>query len=195
MSDYWLCEAGAELFRQVDRVYPKRDHASDGWIGDASHAAAVSDHNPCWRCTGKHYGVVRAIDIDASLGGPDGYNSTLVSWQIANQLRQAMIKGDQRISYIIAWDNKRGGDFISSMNPAYSPLGVWRPYTGDSHVNHIHISFTSVGDFHDKPFDLPVFDQHRREKKKLRRLIDSGMDQMARVRRRLARLRRKLRHL
>ena len=158
MSDYWLCDAGDRLFSQVNRRWPKRGHASDGWIGDASHQAAVSDHNPCWTCTGERYGVVRAIDIDASLTAPDAYNYTNDSWDLANQLRNAMVKGDDRISYVIAWDPTRKQDYIASLNPAYQPLGRWREYTGDSHINHIHVSFTPLGDFRGVKFDLPIFE-------------------------------------
>lgn len=157
MTDYWLSKAAETLRAQIDARWPGRERASDGWIGDASHAAAVSDHNPCWTCTGKSYGVVRALDVDASLGGPNGWNSTADSWALAQQLRAAMIAGDKRVAYIIAWDNERKADYICSMNPAYQPLGVWRPYTGDSHQNHVHVSFTPAGDQDGRPFDLPIF--------------------------------------
>lgn len=157
MSDYWACKAGTRLLAQIDKKWPKRDRASDGWIGDSSHQAAVSDHNPCWTCTGERNGVVRARDFDASFGGAPGYNTSAQAWQLANQLRRAMLDGDDRIAYIIAWNPDKGRDFICSMNSSYQPLGVWREYTGDSHVNHIHVSFTAAGDFQDRPFDLPIF--------------------------------------
>jgi hypothetical protein len=34
------------LRRQIDAEFPTRDHASDGWIGDAAHQAKTSGHNP-----------------------------------------------------------------------------------------------------------------------------------------------------
>jgi hypothetical protein len=46
------------LGSDVDRVWPLRDHGSDGWIGDASHRERQSDHNPDTR------GVVHAVDLD-----------------------------------------------------------------------------------------------------------------------------------
>lgn len=163
MADYFLCAAGKTLFEQVNAEFPNRDKASDGWIGDPSHAAAISDHNPCWSCSGPRRGVVRAIDIDASFGSKPGYNTSEQAWRLANQLRAAMRDGDGRISYIIAWDPSRKQDYICSMNPAYQPIGTWRVYTGDSHVNHIHVSFTSEGDFQGRKFDLPLLNQEEDE--------------------------------
>lgn len=144
-----LCDAGITLFRQVNREWPVRDHASDGWLGDASHT--TGDHVP------DANGIVHAIDIDASLGGKPGYNSTKEAWNLANQLRNTMIDGDRRLSYIIAWNPDRAADFICSMNGAYQPLGRWRVYEGDSHVNHIHTSFTTRADHDGRRFDLPIF--------------------------------------
>lgn len=33
-----------QLFAEFDGLAPDRDHSSDGWIGDASHADRSSDH-------------------------------------------------------------------------------------------------------------------------------------------------------
>lgn len=140
----WLSEAGDRLRSQINRAYPHRDTASEGWIGTGGdHAPAAS-------------GVVRAVDIDSSFGGKPGYNTTEQAWQVANQLRRAMLNGDRRVAYIIAWDPMRKADYICSMNTAYSPLGGWRVYTGDSHINHIHVSFTPAGDRNGRPFNLPA---------------------------------------
>lgn len=191
MSDYWLSKAGAKLFAQVNAKWPKRERASDGWVGDASHQAAVSDHNPCWTCAGARNGVVRAIDIDASLDDAPGYKTSKKAWKLANQLRAAMVEGDDRLSYIIAWDPKRNADYICSMNPAYQPLGVWRPYTGDSHVNHVHVSFTPEGDFRDRDFDLPILGPSVPER--LKRLRDKLKRRSKKVAAALRRVLRKIR--
>jgi hypothetical protein len=45
------------LRHQVDQLAPNRDKDSDGWIGDTSHQARKSEHNP------DANGVVRALDI------------------------------------------------------------------------------------------------------------------------------------
>ena len=146
-----LCAAGVTLFRQVNREWPVRDHASDGWLGDAAHT--TGDHVP------DRNGIVHAIDIDASFGGKAGYNTTPEAWKLANQLRKAMIDGDRRISYIIAYDPERKQTFICSRNTAYQPLGKWRVYTGDSHINHIHVSFTTLADNDGRRFELPIFQE------------------------------------
>ena len=59
-----LCAGGVRLRDQIDRRWPNRHKRSDGWIGDAAHAARKSDHNPI-------DGVVFALDIDENMGkGP-----------------------------------------------------------------------------------------------------------------------------
>ena len=141
-----LCDAGTTLFRQVNEMYPNRDTASDGWL----NWSPTSDH-----CPDPQTGISHAVDIDASFGaGGDGWDTSKDAWKLANQLRAAMLAGDRRISYIIAWNPEAGKDFICSMNRDYSPLGVWREYTGDSHQNHIHVSFTEAADNDGRPFDL-----------------------------------------
>jgi hypothetical protein len=184
MTDYWLSRAGVRMRRQIDRRWPKRDKASEGWIGDPSHAARPSDHNPCWTCAGDRYGVVRAIDIDSSMGGKAGYNTTPEAWRLANQIRAAMRMGDRRISYIIAYDPDAKNTKIASMNPDYSPLGGWRDYSGRSHENHIHVSFTPRGDHDGDPFELPILNVRvARLTVAIRKIADTISDLRAELRR------------
>lgn len=116
MAGSWrLAESLDTLRRQINEAYPRRNKASDGTIGDAAHAAGVSDHNP------DKNGVVSALDIthDPEHG--------LDIAQLAETLRNSQ---DARIKYVIA--NKRV--FVS-------PSWVWWPYSGDDpHENHLHIS-------------------------------------------------------
>jgi hypothetical protein len=135
------------------------------------------------------------VDIDASFGGPPGYNTTTEAWRFANQLRQNMLDGDDRISYIIAYDPDAKQTKICSMNPSYQPRGVWRDYTGNSHQNHVHVSFTVAGDFHGRTFDLPVLRDEAAKRRRLVRIIDRLRDTGHRGGRRVRRLLRKLRHL
>jgi hypothetical protein len=124
MTTYFLAPSLAALRDELNAAFPKRDHASDGWIGDASHQAeSYSDHNPCWSCGGQLAGVVRALDIDS---GPDGDDKH----DLVQTVLQATI-GDPRTWYVI-WQGK-----------IYSRTYGWAPrvYTGpDPHINHVHVS-------------------------------------------------------
>ena len=121
-----LCAAGVKLRTQINKFYPKRDKASDGWIGDQRHQNTKSDHNP-----DKKTGFVRALDIDSDLG--KGIDSA----ELSESLRLLAKGGEKRIAYII--HNKR----------IASPLlkWAWRPYLGSNpHTLHMHVSFTPLGD-------------------------------------------------
>jgi len=65
----YLAPCLATLRSEINAAHPERDKTSDGWIGDASHAARKSDHNPDPVVTG----VVRAIDIDKDGMDKDEY--------------------------------------------------------------------------------------------------------------------------
>lgn len=131
MSTFFLAPALVELRSEVDAKYPNRDHASDGWIGDPSHAARVSDHNPCWTCPGRLNGIVRAIDIDIS---PDGRADA----DIRSDVLKTTI-GDHRVWYVI------------SNGKIYSRTFGWaaRAYTGtNGHFEHVHVSLAhAVAEF------------------------------------------------
>jgi hypothetical protein len=135
---YKLCKAGQQLRLQVDDSYPDRDKSSDGWLGDTSHKARRSDHNPDAK------GIVRAIDIDRDLSGkakPD-----LMPY-LADQIRVCAKRGDKRISYII---------FAGRI--ASSRMGWrWRKYRGiNPHNTHCHISFSPKGDTDGSFFFIPM---------------------------------------
>ena len=132
-----LCKAGQQLREQIDDSYPDRDRQSDGWIGDAAHAARPSDHNP-----DPINGIVRAIDVDKDL---DTRPST--GAYLADQIRLCAKSGDKRIAYVI-YSGK-----IASAKKSWS----WRPYDGiNRHDHHIHISFTKEGDANGSWFDIPM---------------------------------------
>lgn len=96
----------------VNARWPGRDRTSDGWIGDTSHAARPSDHNPA-----RPSGIVRALDIDV-----DGIDrAALVAALIA----------DERTEYVISHG------VIYQRRYGFAP----RPYTGpNKHTEHIHLS-------------------------------------------------------
>lgn len=143
----WLCHCGKALKSQIDDKWPRRDRRSDGWIGDLRHQkqGQMSDHNP----DPKANNVVRAIDIDADLGGPKNTSAYL-----ADQLRQyaRADKRNKRIKYII-----HNGKIASSI------MGWrWRKYSGiDGHWHHIHVSFNPTGDNDKTPFDIDLLKENQ----------------------------------
>jgi hypothetical protein len=132
-----LCAAGLTLRDQVNRAFPDRDRRSDGAVGDTSHSARKSDHNPDAK------GWVRAIDVDANLS-----NDPKASYVFANQLR-LLARRDRRLSYLI----------YSGRIASRKTLWRWRPYKGvNPHISHIHISFTKKGDKDGRPFNIPILE-------------------------------------
>ena len=130
MSSYFLAPALVVLRDQINRDYPKRDKSSDGWIGDTSHAARPSDHNPDWKASGKYRGIVRALDIDVD-GNRPGVD---LRREILN-----MTIGDPRVWYVI------------SNGIIYSRTYGWKAlkYTGpNGHFKHVHVSLMHMrGEF------------------------------------------------
>lgn len=132
-----LCAAGLTLRSQIDKAFPNRDRRSDGSVGDTSHAARKSDHNPDAK------GWVRAIDIDADLS-----DDKKASYVLANQLR-LLARRDRRFSYII----------YSGRIASLRSLWRWKQYKGvNPHIHHVHISFTKKGDKDGRPFDIPILE-------------------------------------
>ena len=142
----WLSKAAVEMRDAINHCFPNRDKRSDGWIGDAKHATTKSDHNP-----DKKNGCVRALDIDADLGG-----SKSTSIYLADQLRRmAKTKRDKRIAYVI-----HAGKIAS---PILN--WKWRKYSGiNPHYSHIHISFTAAGDYDGSVFEgIPLLEMNGKE--------------------------------
>jgi hypothetical protein len=110
------------LRRQINEMAPDRDKSSDGTIGDASHQARRSDHNP------NADGVVTAMDItNDPAHGVDARG-------IAEML---LVSRDSRIKYVIS-DRKifSSPGFSTSKTPWH-----WRPYSGaNAHTRHVHVS-------------------------------------------------------
>lgn len=133
-----LSKSAIQLREQIDDAFPDRDRTSDGWIGDAKHAARKSDHNP------DAQGWVRAIDIDRDLSGkakPD------IMPDLADQIRLYGKAHPKRIAYII-FNGK-----IASNKKGWA----WRDYDGiNKHNHHCHISFTKAADEASDFFQIPL---------------------------------------
>lgn len=105
-----------KLRDQINGAYPNRSKASDGTIGDASHEASASDHNP------NAAGVVCAMDITHS--PQSGFDAHA----LADRLR---VNRHPDLKYIIS--NRRiCGDWTG---------WAWWPYSrSNPHSSHVHFS-------------------------------------------------------
>jgi type VI protein secretion system component Hcp len=121
-----------QLRAEFDRIAPGRDHASDGWIGDAAHQREMSDHNddevgnvPIHDAD--HVHEVHAIDVDTDLAVP-GLDMEQVVQFLLGRCRSG---AENRLRYMIynrrIWEADNG----------------WKQktYTGVSaHTEHGHFS-------------------------------------------------------
>lgn len=142
----WFPEpAIVSILLDANRVAPKRSHASDGIIGDASHAASVSDHNP------DTDGGVHACDITNDPAG--GFDA----WQWAHAVSNRIVQGlETRVKYLVSNDGK-GCDQIFSKRD-----GVWAWRQNGSckteHRSHLHVSilYTDAAENDQTPFFSPA---------------------------------------
>jgi hypothetical protein len=119
-----------QLKDQIDAAYPGRSISSDGWVGDAAHAARVSDHNP------DADGVVRARDFTEDLAIGLSMN------QIAEDIR---VSRDKRVKYVI-----HEGRMFSSYSTSARAAWEWGPYTGiNAHLTHMHVSVLGPSSVYD----------------------------------------------
>lgn len=111
-----LANSLVKLRDQVNAAFPNRNKASDGWIGDAAHAASASDHNP------NGAGVVCALDIT---------NSPQTGFDVHALADRIRVNRHSNLKYIIS--NRRiCGDWTG---------WAWWPYNGSNpHSSHAHFS-------------------------------------------------------
>lgn len=113
------------LLAEFDVGFPGRSKVADGSIGDTSHQARPSDHNPDWGAGG----VVRARDFTHSPPTLD----------IHKEVRKPEILKDPRNKYIISQGQIMASYPVGGY-AAYSP----RPYHGSNgHYHHAHVSIKS----------------------------------------------------
>jgi len=127
------------LLGQLNNMAPKRSTASDGALGDQSHKARASDHNPSG-------GVVHARDFTHD--PHDGLDCNV----LANQL---VASGDSRIKYVI-WNRKKT---YWGRTLFFKKVLKWRKYTGvNPHNHHLHLSVNSGASGDDaRRWNLPMF--------------------------------------
>lgn len=107
------------LRAQYNAAYPSRSTAYDGTIGDASHQARPSDHNP------GPDGIVQAMDLTATQAVGD----------VLAEAALATLKARGQKGYVI-WDR-------CIANPSVRG-GAWRRYNGSNpHDHHVHVSVHS----------------------------------------------------
>ncbi|MFI5933099.1 hypothetical protein [Actinoplanes sp. NPDC051494] len=137
-----------KLRAEFNSLAPGRDKASDGSIGDTSHSAGASDHNPDE--TGNtstedadNKDEVHAIDVDADLRKSGWTMQRCVDIIVARHKAGK----DDRLQYVI-WKRR-----IASRSWGWT----WRDYTGTSpHTEHAHFSsrYTTAQESDTRPWGL-----------------------------------------
>lgn len=130
-----------ELREQLDARFPLRDKTSDGGIGDTSHSARSSSHNPDKTGNPEHRDgdskdEVRARDFDADLRDPTGITAERVVQKIVEKARAGQLP---HLRYVIF--NKR----IWTKSNGFKT----QVYTGkNTHQLHFHVNsdFTQAAD-------------------------------------------------
>lgn len=110
-----LAPALVTLRAEINAAHPHRDRSSDGWIGDVSHSARLSDHNP-----EPPSGIVRAIDVDVT-----DIDLAHLTYVVVNDARTANVITNGQI-----WVRGVGWRAYAGSN---------------KHTQHIHISVRKHG--------------------------------------------------
>lgn len=128
-----LVPALVALRDEFNQLNPDRDKTTDGWIGDTSHSARPSDHNPDETGNTPHEDddskdEVHAIDVDKTGPWPDGLTFDVIIETIRDRCRRNV---ENRLMYII-WNGR-----IAEWDNGWQ----WRTYTGENpHKEHAHFS-------------------------------------------------------
>ena len=126
------------LMDEIERAYPA-GHPTDGTVASRTHDQnnPRSDHRP-YPYTGT--GIVNAVDA--------GENVEDDAMAIAEAIRKSK---DPRVKYVI--HERR---LFSSYNHANGPAWTWRPYSGSSHLNHVHVSILRSKQTDPRPWNLDL---------------------------------------
>lgn len=120
MASWSLVPCLVKLRTEFNDLFPDRDKASDGSIGDTAHSARTSDHNPAGD------GQVHAIDVDINLA--PGVSMLAYVNHIVERCRTG---AENRLTYVIF--NRR----------IWAASTGWqnRAYDGTNpHDKHVHFS-------------------------------------------------------
>jgi hypothetical protein len=141
-----LVAGGVTLRDQINARFPGRDKSSDGWVGDAAHAARgnASDHNS------DKNGWVHAIDITESFGHGrwrNGRNAQALADQIVAYAASGL-PGANRVLNVVFNDQVASGTYKAS----------WWKFRGKgySHFQHVHISFNASAEKDGQLWPLPI---------------------------------------
>ena len=173
------------LLAEVNATAPNRSKVADGSIGDTSHQARPSDHNP------NSEGVVRARDFTHDPAGG------LDAGELAEHVRRLGITGHPALgpgAYVI-WNRR-----IASATYDWT----WRPYSGSNpHDHHCHVSVSTAASGYDStaPWGWEESDDMAQYEEQLDRIEAQGQAllagqakaqrQNAKIREKVARLVRK----
>lgn len=124
----WRMAKSLEVLRkEINGVWPDRDRTSDGGVGDASHQARPSKHNP-----GPDR-VVEARDFDEDVSGRNGQGGRPL-WDLVQHLLRLARAGHPALGM---------GAHIIYEGRIWSAKQGWRerPYTGpNAHEHHAHVA-------------------------------------------------------
>ena len=128
-----------QLRAEINARFPNRSKRSDGTIGDASHSARYSDHNP---------------DVGGWVDAFDCTHDPANGCDIHAIFRKMSQQPDPRIKYLIS--NRQ------IWNPSRDRPGVWRPYGGSNpHTQHAHISVLNANRMSTAPWLPQILDTYR----------------------------------
>lgn len=129
-----------DLRRQLNTAFPDRDRTSDGGVGDTSHAASKSSHNPDKTGNPEHADKdsadeVRARDFDKDLNHP-----TVTMTDVVDHLVDGARAGRFWWLRYVIWQGA-----IWHKNTAWQPRAYTGPNRHDHHA-HVNSDFTQAAD-------------------------------------------------
>lgn len=136
MASWILVPCLVALREEFNALAPSRDKGADGSIGDTSHSASSSDHNPDE--TGNtpsedadSINEVHALDIDSTGPWPRSFDSMVTALVAREKAEYESADVFGRLQNVI-WNHR-----IASRSWGWT----WRDHTGpDPHTNHAHFS-------------------------------------------------------